>query len=121
MIDVEVLHAAQRLAAVRLPNAAEVDVGNGAISDPLDGRSLVASVTGSVWPPPATGWPVVSPADALRRRGAVLQHADGHLAVSLGYGEVIEPYGREYAIAATGPDRFVAAWLPPTVVFTATL
>ncbi len=57
-------------------------------------------------------------AAALSRRGCVVLTFAGRIGVTIGYGRVVEPAGRQYVIVQDGPSRYQLAFDPGRVVFT---
>lgn len=51
-------------------------------------------------------------------RAVILQNRDGHFGVTLGYGLIAEPCGRQFALTPWDPTQWVSAYLSPTILYT---
>lgn len=58
---------------------------------------------------------------AAAQRGTIVVNGAGRCGITLGYGSVVEPCGRAYAITPPTSGRWVAGYLAPTVTYTAAL
>lgn len=116
----DILTAASGLAAVAgTGTGTAADDACAASAAPFQGYRMAAQVLGMATPQTGAeltaGLTQVPVLIALYGRGYILLNRAGRYGVSIGYGRVVEPAGRQYAMTVSDPDRWVAGWAPPTV------
>ena len=78
----------------------------------LDGANGVGGIIAQCVP--RTPIPIVR---ALSTRGIIVLTAAGRIGITIGYGRIVEPAGRQYAIVVDGPGRYAAAYDSGSVAY----